>query len=250
MKKQIKILLIITVIILITTGIYVAYLFTYTYPHERYNVFKISIIKEMQNKIIATKNKIKNNAKLGKQEYLAYKKYRVAKYLYHHNQKKLYYLKKSAYNGYPKAEYKYTKYLISPIYLFHPTYNDKFNIIKRSQVEEYAKSIALMENSSKQGYKPAMFQMALLYLYGSYPLIYYTKIGKHHNGGMLSSGYYNIIRFSFKNKKKAKKILYKLASEKYVPAMIMVNDIYNKKIKIVDIYELEKIIHSKNNKNF
>ena len=251
MKKQkLSMLLTLTmIIILIIAGIGIGYIFTlytYTYPHEKYITFKTNTIKEMRDTIISTKNKIKNNKKLGKTEYLTYKKYHNKKYLYHHNKIAISYLKKAAYNGYPKAEYEYSKHLITPIYLFHPEYNDKFNIITPSQVSKYAKSIALIENSAKQGYKPAMFQIALLHLYGSYPVKYYTVIGKYNKHKTPNTLRYNLIRFHFKNKKEAKKIFYKLASEKYIPAMIIVNNLYNKKIKLIDIYKLENIIHAKN----
>lgn len=219
-----KILLYVTIIALII-GI-ILYIFEYAIPYKKYEAFKTKAIKKMKTEIITIKNK-KHNIKLGKQEYLIYKKYYMEKYIFHHNKKAFYYLKKAANNGYSKAEYQYAKHLISPIYLFYPAYNNKFNVIVPSQVTEYAKSIALIKDSAKQGYKPAIFQMALLYLYGSYPIIYYTIVGKHNKRDSLSLSTYNLIRFHFKNKEKAKKILYKLASEKYIPAMTMVNKLYH-----------------------
>lgn len=39
-------------------------------------------------------------------------------------------------------------------------------------------------------------------------------------------------------------MFYNLADTKFIPTMIIVKDIYNKKIKINDIYKMNKIIHS------
>ncbi len=220
-KEDIKNFLIVMALFLICFIIagglfYTGYYFTVIRPKEERLAHKIAWRKKIRFEIAELKKEVKYNVKQGKQNYALFEKYRSNLYLYHHNKIAISYLKKAAYAGYPKAEYEYVKYSVwlKPLKI----YSKNKNYILYSQVPLYGKSIGFMELAAKQGYKPAIFQIALLYLYGAYSVVHYT----YHKG------YYDEITLSFKNKKKAKKMLYKLASLKYKPAMKMVDRLYNK----------------------
>jgi hypothetical protein len=197
--------------------IYITYYFVAIRPKEERLAHKIAWRKKILSEITNIKKEVKYNAKQGKQNFALFKKYRSNLYLYHHNKIAMLYLKKSAYDGYAKAEYDYVKYSAWPGSPKMKIYSRNKNYILYSQTSLYAKDIGFMQLASKQNYKSAMFQIALLYLYGAYPVVHYS----------LRDGYYDDITLSFKNKKKAKKMLYKLAYMKYKPAMKMVNRLYN-----------------------
>ena len=198
------------IIVGVVLGLY--YLITIR-PVEERLAHKIAWRKKILSEIAATKKRIKYNEKQGRQNYMLFKKYHSELYLYHHNKIATSYLKKAAYDGYPKAEYKYVVLIWAK-----SIYSKNKNYILYSQISRYAKSIALMQSAAKQNYKQAIFQIALLCLYGANPVVHYKK----------SEGFYDKITLSFKNKKKAKKILYELAGNRYKPAMKMVNKLFNK----------------------
>ncbi len=169
------------------------------------------ILKNEQSKI---ENKIKINKNLGKKNYNLFIKYKNEEYTYRHNKKMLTYLKKSAYEGYKNAEYKYAKYILKSIKLKNIFRGKNNKYIRNSQINEYGKALAFIKLSAKQNYTQALFQIAMLY----------------KNGGV--AGYNYIAKYQLysksKNKNKIKKLLYLLASKKYKPAMIIVNKLYNK----------------------
>lgn len=125
----------------------------------------------------------------------------------------LIYLKKSTYEGYRNAEYKYAKYILKSIKLKNIFRSKNNKYIKNSQINKYGKALAFIRLSAEQNYAPALFQIAMLY----------------KNGGV--AGYNYIAKYQLysksKNKNKIKKLLYLLASEKYIPAMTMVNKLYH-----------------------
>ncbi|MHB1681152.1 MAG: hypothetical protein ACYCTB_11710 [bacterium] len=237
LSREEKIILVIYKIILV---IYLAILFLGSFslvyffhilPGQLSVERKIAFMKKFEVKVQSDKELIKKNIniKKGKREYLLFKKYKYMEhYLYHHNKIAKQYLKQSAYFGYPNAEYRYAlaiNHLSSKSMVFNyyktSSYwwgSNNHYTIKYRYKNLYAMTIAFVELAANQGYKPAMFPLAMLNLKGGFKIKY--------NGGFL--GYIEFIANPFPiNHKKAKKLLYALAEKGYKPAMYMVNKLYN-----------------------
>ena len=233
-----------TIAAIIVVAIIILILLTLWYvgPYQT-ELHKKNMKKAVQEKIlkeIAFTKKIAylHNTKNGKKNYILFKKYNSNPYNYKNKKIALLYLKKSAYERYLKAEITYIKYLMLPIdkyqsdkskiysvkwnnyYKLKPqNFSPNYNTVYSKKLDEYGKAIAFTEIAAKQGYKPAIFQLALLYLQGAYTCLY------HNN---TNEGYGTIIMIKLTNPKKAKIMLYKLADEGYKPAMKIVNNIYTK----------------------
>ena len=226
-------------------GIIILILLTVWYigPYQR-ELHKKNMKKAVQDKIlkeIAFTKKIVylHNTKNGKKNYDLFKKYNSNPYNYKTKGLIMLYLKKSAYDRYLPAEIIYIKYLMSSIDKYQPDkskiysvkWNNYYNLkpknfspnydtVYSQKLNRYGEAIAFTEIIAKQGYKPAIFQLALLYLYGAYPCLYHDNTNE---------GPGTTIILKFKKPKKAKIMLYNLANVGYKPAIKIVSDIYAQK---------------------
>jgi TPR repeat protein len=208
MKAKYYVELIIFVFLFFAT---ITYLIVRTHNNTVNNGKKI-----FKNETQKVKYRVKDYYKQGKYDYMMFKKYMALSYLYHHNEIALGYLKKGAYEGYYKAEYDYAKFVFG--YKPFTIYRSGMHYMPYSNLKNYAEAIEFIKLSAKQGYKPALFQLAMLYRKGGY------VAGERSS---IRGLYFDRFTLHLRNQKKAKKILYLLASENYKPAIEEVNKLYN-----------------------
>ncbi|MHB1692611.1 MAG: hypothetical protein ACYCUW_01835 [bacterium] len=180
----------------------------------------------------------KVNIKESKKDYLLFKKYQYGSpYFYNHNKIVALYLKRSAYAGYPKAEYEYAIRLNPRKAIYNycgavsynrfgtPRKNYNCAYISYLRSDLYVKAVVFIKLAAKQKYAPAMFQIAMLNLKGGLTIAHYSNSRPLGVSGY--DYYYDKINLFPCNPAKAKKMLYALAEKGYRPAKDMVNKLYN-----------------------